>query len=223
MKRTLLVALTVILAVVFTSSLVAAAERRTRDLVFEDEETLAPGAKDAGIANPQVVAIRTSLELTRGGKTEMVLPTYAFKSGDKVKFVYTTNIDCYVYWLTEGTTGSYSMMFPNPKIPQDNFVKKNEKNSFPVKGAFKFDQNQGTEKILVVMSPQRIAELEDAAKANDATAGAANVTQNNEKKRTSRDLVFEEEADEESGIATQSQAAADINEPFVAYFELVHK
>ena len=109
MKRTLIILVAIVLAVVFAASLATAAERRTRDLVFEDEENL---AQDSGIANPQVVAIRTSLELTRAGQTEMVLPTHAFATGDKVKFIYTTNIDCYVYWLTEGTTGLMTLILP---------------------------------------------------------------------------------------------------------------
>jgi hypothetical protein len=223
MKRTVATLLALLLALVFAASLASAAERRTRDLIFEEDEELVQGAQEAGIEDPEVVAIRTSLELTRDGETKMVLPTYEFQSGDKVKFVYTTNIDSYVYWLAEGTTGSYSMIFPHPKIEQENFVKKNEKNTFPVDGSFRFDENPGTEKILVVMSPQPIPELEEAAQGGDATPSAEAVTEKNESKRKSRDLVFEEEADEESGIATKSQAASDLEEPFVAYFELVHK
>ena len=40
--------------------------------------------------------------------------------------------------------------------------------------------------------------------------------------RKTRDLVFEEEDDEETGVSTQSQIAPQ-GEPFVALYELKHK
>ena len=205
------------------------AGRKTRDLVFEEEEESAPVKKQAD--KPAVVAVKTSIELTRDGKKSTVLPDQEFKSGDKVKFIYTTNIDAYVYWLSQGTSGDYSMLFPSPKTGTDNLVKKNDIYTIPVKGNFKFDEKPGVEKILLVLSSEKISELEEAAKEAAAkngkiTAEAAsvdNVTKKTESKRKTRDLVFEEEEDEEAGIQTSSQAAKDTKQPFYVYYELVHK
>lgn len=207
---------------------VAEAQRKTRDLVFEDEQSLP--AKPEG-DKQAVVAVKTSIELDRNGEKKTVLPTEEFKSGDKVKFVYTTNVDCYVYWLTQGSSGTYNMLFPQAKVGMDNWIKKNETYTIPIKGTFKFDQTAGKEKVLLVMSPQKIPELEDAVKeaaANDGkvskTAGSVNsVSENTQNKRKTRDLVFEEENDKESGISTQVQVSSDIKQQFVTYYELVHK
>ena len=49
------------------------------------------------------------------GNTTNVVPSTEFKSGDKVKLKFTSNIDGYVYWLAKGTTGSYAMIIVQVK------------------------------------------------------------------------------------------------------------
>lgn len=202
--------------------------RKTRDLVFEEDEEL-PAKPETD--QQAVVAVKTTVELDRNGRKSTVLPDHPFQSGDKVRFMYTTNIDCYVYWLSQGSSGSYTMLFPSQKAGLDNWVKKNESHSIPVKGTFKFDENPGVEKILMVMAPEKIPELENAVKEAStsdgkvvASAGAVgSVSQKTESRRKTRDLVFEEEDDADSGISTQVQVSKDIKQPFVNYYELTHK
>ena len=222
MKRKLIVFFAMLLALAFTVGSLYAAERKTRDLVFEDEEApaAAAAAEEAGMEDATVISIRTTIELTREGVTTYVLPTHEFQSGDKVRFIYTANMDGYIYWLAEGTTGSYQMLFPNEKAGMDNQIKKNEEYSIPVKGNWAFDENPGTENLLVILSPERIPELDEAA---GIDAGVAQVTEDNTSKRQTRDLVFEDEEDTDSGVSTKSQASANPAEPFVAYYELMHK
>lgn len=225
MKRSIFFSmLAVMLSFVFIVGMAcnaAAAERQTRDLVFEDEETAQ--APQAGDEQQAVVSVKATVLLTRGGETSQVLPSHEFLSGDKVKLVYTTNIDCFVYWLSEGSSGDHYMLFPNPKTGTENWVKKNEENIIPVKGAFKFDENKGTEKILLVMSPEKIPELEEAAKVAAVKGGTVQEMQDEQQnKRKSRDLVFEEEDSEDSGVSTQTQTSTDIKQPFVVAFELTH-
>lgn len=220
----LAVFLSVFLVVGLTAS--ADAGRQTRDLVFEDEEEEQPAA--AGEDTQAVVKVKATILLTRDGETTQVLPSHEFKSGDKVKLVYTTNIDAFVYWLSEGSTGDHYMLFPNPKVGMDNWVKKNEEYTIPVKGNFKFDDNVGKEKIILVLAPEKIPELEEAAKQAAVKGGkvpsdqVAAVEEDQETKRKSRDLVFEEEDDEDTGVATKAQASKDIKQPFFVAFELVH-
>ena len=214
--------LTILLSILALFSLLAgqavAAERQTRDLVFEDSEPVAAEtvATEAGMENPTVISLRTTIELTRGGETTTVLPTHEFQSGDKVRFIYTANIDGYVYWLAEGSTGSYQMLFPSEQAGMDNHITMNQEYTIPTNdGHWAFDENPGAENILVILSAQPIAELEEAA-------GITQVTEANEQNRQSRDLVFEEESNEETGVDTKSQASEDPAEPFVAYYELKH-
>ena len=201
----------------------ADAGRKTRDLVFEDEEEPAAKGDEAKKPDQAVVKVKATVLLTRGGETKQVLPSHEFKSGDKVKLVYTTNIDCYVYWLSEGSSGDHYMLFPNPKVGMENWVKKNQESMIPPKGSFRFDDKVGTEKILLVMAPEKIPELEEAAKVAMVKGGQVKDIQTKQDSgRKSRDLVFEEEDDPDAGVSTQSQVSTDIKQPFVVAFELKH-
>ena len=234
MKRSYLVAIFVFFVsfAFVTVNLVsfADAKRKTRDLVFEEDEEVPVTKVKEGGETLETVAIKTTIELLRDGKKSTVLPNHEFKSGDKVKFIYTTNRDCYAYWLSEGSSGQYQMLFPRPKANADNYVKKNEVYTIPVKGKFKFDEKKGVEKILLVLATERVPELEEAAREasenkGNVTAAAApvkSVEKKQETKRKTRDLVFEEDEDEGTGISTKTQSNPNPAEPFVVYYELVH-
>ena len=229
MKRSIWMRLVVmIFAFAFVISLAGLADagRKTRDLVFEDEdETPAPAAKsdETPKESQSVVSVKATIELNRNGEVSQVLPSHEFQSGDKVKIVYTTNIDCFVYWLSEGSSGDHYMLFPNAKTGTNNWVEKNAENTIPLKGNFKFDDNKGTEKILLVMAPEKIPELEEASKQAAVKGGTVSSLQEKQDSgRKTRDLVFEEEDNDDSGVTTKSQASADIKQPFVVAFELVH-
>lgn len=209
----------------------ASAGRTTRDLVFEDESDTSSSDNNSqqNIAK-NVVSVKTTIELDRNGEKSTVLPTANFISGDKITINYTPNTDAYVYWLSQGASGKYFMLFPTPKTGTDNFIKKNQVHTIPVKGSFKFDDNAGTEKILLVLSGSRIPELETAAQeaamsggsVSDSSADVNKISEKQQSKRTTRDLVFEEEEDKETGVKTVSQSSEEL-EPMVVYYELVHK
>ena len=190
---------------------------------------LAAPAAASGIDNAATVAIRTTMELTRNGEVSTVLPTHSFQSGDKVKLRYTMNADGYVYWLAKMSSGKYAVLFPTEKTGMDNYVKRNQEHTVPVKGAFRFDNNPGTETLLIVYSAERIPELDQAVAEANGNKGAvessraksvASIEDNNTSKRRSRDLVFDDEDDEDVNTKTQ---VAPKGEPMVAVFELVHK
>lgn len=245
MNKTLLTLSLPVLSALFVLSLLTAAlllpqtgwakPAGTRDLIFEDEKDLGKDAEpeEKLASQPQIkdsvkISVNMALELKRDEKTDIVPPNSTFKSGDRVRILYSVNADGYVYWLAKMTSGKYTVLFPTQKTGMDNAVKKDEKYTMPVKGAFRFDDKSGTEVLLCVVSPNKIADL-DAAVA-DANAGGKDVDLNSNKvaaleemnlnKRKTRDLVFEEEEDEKSN--TKSQTAAK-GEPFVAVFELEHE
>ncbi|MDR1776305.1 MAG: DUF4384 domain-containing protein [Desulfovibrio sp.] len=207
----------------------------TRDLVFEDEEVLKDAEKEEKIEEVKVegglkISIATSLELTRDGKTEIVAPNSTFKSGDRVKLLYTPGMDGYIYWMSRMTSGKFTVLFPTAKTGMDNAVKKGEKYTMPVKGAFRFDEKTGTEILICMISPQKIAALDAAIAEADKAGQQVDLTQldklinnlgeQNLNKRQTRDLVFEEEEDEKSLTKTQTVKPGDT---FVASYELVHE
>ena len=214
----------------------------TRDLVFEDdpvEEDSAVEVQEDKVASEEpemqaVVKVNATVELTRDGETSDVLPSAIFKSGDRIKIKYMTNVDAYAYWLSEGSSGDFFMLFPNKKTGRDNLVKKNVEYMIPSTGTFKFDDTKGVEQLLLTLCPEPVPELEDiaddyivkggSAKLDDeARADVEEVTKVHEKKSTTRDLVFEDDEDEETQVVTKSQTTDDIKQPFVIFWELVHE
>lgn len=216
MKKTLL-GISIAAALLAMSANVNAA---TRDLVFEDEDEPVAEA-DASV---EKISVKTTVELVRNGEKSNVSPSTEFQSGDKVKLLFTPNTDGYVYWMAKGTSGDYSMLYPNAKAGMNNEIKRNETYTVPAKGSFKFDYKAGNEEILCIISTERLADL-DAAAANqfkDATEQLDNLTAMNQpeekKKSATRDLVFEDE--EEVNTATQTTPKG---EPVVIQYILVHK
>lgn len=108
--------------------------------------------------------MKATVEMTRGGKTTTVLPTEDFKSGDKVRLIFSTNKDGHIYWLAKGTSGQYQVLFPSVKAGMDNTMFKNREYTVPAKGAWKFDDNKGTETLVAVLSPNPVPDLDKAVK-----------------------------------------------------------
>ena len=207
---------------------VGTSTRKTRDLVFDDEEeTEHPvvAGSTADTTKGETISVKATIELTRDGKLSTVLPTESFKSGDKVRLLFSTNRDGNVYWVAKGTSGQYQVLFPSPKAGMDNTVVKNNSYTVPAKGAWRFDEQKGTETLVCILSPSRVAELDKAValggegKKNEASEIISSVVNRHESKRTTRDLVFEEEDDQD--VNTKTQTSSD-NEPFVAAYELIH-
>lgn len=206
-------------------------QRRTRDLVFEEDEAAqneAPPAVEGDTSegvSGEVLAMKATVERKRDDQTLTVLPSDEFRSGDRVKLIFSVNRDGYIYWLSKGTSGQYQVMFPGLKTGEDNSVAKNKEYTVPAKGSWRFDDTKGTETVVAMFSPSRIAKAEEAVKlanegkTEEASKIVAGLIDGHEKKRTTRDLVFEEE--DQGDVNTKTQETPD-GEPFVATYELVH-
>ena len=164
--------------------------------------------------------------LKRDGTTSTVLPSHEFKSGDSVKLVFTPNIDGYVYWLAKGSSGNYSVLFPS-KANMDNAVQRNQEYTIPPKGTFRFDDTPGDEELLCILSAEKLPDMDkaiaeaDAAQINvQSSTQLAKLEEKNTPKRTTRDLVFD---DEDEGDVNTKQQVAQKGEPFVAHYVLTHK
>lgn len=202
----------------------ADAARQTRDLVFEEEETTVEAAP--AVENAQVVAVKATIELKRDGQTSTVAPSYEFKSGDRVKLIYTPSVDGYAYWMAKGSSGALTVLYPSVQAGTENKVSRNVEYTIPTKGSFKFDDTPGTEELLCVISPERVPELDKIIAENskgviaaDNATQVAMVEEKNTSKRQTRDLVFEEEEEEDVNIKKQAAAPG---EPFVTLYTLKH-
>jgi hypothetical protein len=206
-------------------------KRRTRDLVFEDDAKAQPevppaveGDTSEGVTG-EVLAMKATVERTRDNQTLTVLPSDEFRSGDRAKLIFSVNRDGYIYWLAKGSSGQYQLLFPTNKTGPDNTVVKNKEYTVPTTGSWRFDDQKGSETVVAVFSPKRLDKAEEAVKlANEgkkeeASKIVASLIDGHENKRTTRDLVFEEE--DQGDVNTKTQETAD-GEPFVATYDLVH-
>lgn len=205
--------LTTIFASVFAMS--ASANAATRDLVFEEDETTEVSSEI------EKISVKTTVLLTRDGQETTVLPSEEFKSGDKVKLLFTANTDGYVYWLAKGSSGQYQMLYPNAKAGMDNKITRNQEYTVPAKGSFRFDDTPGNEELLCILSTAKVPELEQAAanQFKDSADQIDSLKEEKEKKATTRDLVFEEEDEEDVNTVSQD---TPVGEPFVAQYTLKH-
>ena len=96
-----------------------------------------------------------------GGQNVEVAPDTVFHSGDHIRFRVEANGDGYLYIVQQGTSGTWSVLFPSPEIDNgDNQVHRGRKYTVPSEETFSFEGNPGTEKIFVVLSRQPENELQ---------------------------------------------------------------
>lgn len=106
----------------------------------------------------------------RGTGMQAKFPEEPFQTGERIRFWFKSDHDCYVYLLNKATTGAYNVLMPHPRIRAgDNMVRGNEEiilpdprpmtaTQFP-KG-FAFDFATGSEELVIVGSRHRIPELD---------------------------------------------------------------
>ncbi|MBX9723731.1 MAG: DUF4384 domain-containing protein [Candidatus Obscuribacterales bacterium] len=93
------------------------------------------------------------IELKRAGKVSNVSNKFAFKSGDNIRIHVKSNVDAFAYIvLKEGSSGEQSVLFPDTHFHDNNKLKAGQDYSLPQEGYMAFDQNPGTEKVLLLLS-----------------------------------------------------------------------
>ena len=97
------------------------------------------------------------IELKRDGKVSNVSNKFSFKSGDKIRIHVKSNVDGYAYIaLMEGSRGEQSILFPDPQFHDNNTVKASTDYPIPGDGYLTFDQNPGTEKLVLMLSRKQM-------------------------------------------------------------------
>lgn len=99
------------------------------------------------------------------GSTRDVLSSRKFKTGERFQLGVKVNRPSYIYILNEDPNGKIVQIYPQPG--RDNFVDAMGVVFLPSQGAFEFDQQPGTEQLLVYVSqtpiqtgmPERIKKM----------------------------------------------------------------
>lgn len=82
-----------------------------------------------------------------------VAPNAVFHSGDKIQFSVETNGPGYLYIVGQGSSGTWTPMFPSPEIEGgNNHVEGFHSYTFPNPQHFIFDTQAGDEKVFIIFS-----------------------------------------------------------------------
>ncbi len=102
------------------------------------------------------------IELDRDGKKLHVTNQETFRTGDKIKFHMQASADGFLYIvLRTGSRGEQEILFPHPKLKDNNHIVKNVDYVLPADDYLLFDEFPGTEKLVLMFSHQPI-ELKQA-------------------------------------------------------------
>ena len=114
------------------------------------------------------------IELRRKGQRPILCNNrYPFQTGDAIKLHIKSNRTGYAYIvMAQGSTGKKAVLYPPQGSTEDNLLEAGKEYVVPPNGVIEFDNNAGTEKVLLVLSPQQVSL--DAAL---ASARNINITQ----------------------------------------------
>lgn len=160
---------TTLLCLLAAAAAAAAAEQGAKGMFYEQ------------LSHPQSTlnnGVQYWIELKRAGETtRMVNNKFQFKSGDQIRLHVRSNVDGFAYVvLREGSQGEHSVLFPHPKHRDDNHLKANIEYTIPSDSYLAFDENPGTERLVLVLSRKAIApETEAPDKYKDKVVVASRI------------------------------------------------
>lgn len=155
-------------------------------------------------------------------------PDTTFHSGDRIRVQVSANTSGYLYVVTQGSSGQWSLLFPSPEVSGgSNLIQKGETRVVPSasQGQWYFNDQAGTEKLFVVLTRQPEPDLDKliysvGGQKNDtpgeartllAKATISDQTINRLRSQVAaRDLVFEK-VDADPGTGTIEKAAYVVN------------
>lgn len=96
------------------------------------------------------------MQRLESGREVEVDPETIFHSGDNVRFVFESNIEGHLYIVQRGSSGNWTVLFPNPRINGgQHVIRPREPYTVPsTDGWFRFDDKPGDESVRVFLSKQ---------------------------------------------------------------------
>jgi serine/threonine protein kinase len=155
-------------------------------------------------------------------------PAETFHSGDRVRFAFASNVDGYLYVVQRGSSGQWTVLFPDPEANGGrNAIRKGEDYFVPNNGWFAFDETPGTEEVFVVLSTQPLDALPGfETPVTRRESVTASVVDGLQRSIQSRDLMFEKErpavVDGRTRQATYVVNRAELANRVAAFIPLQH-
>lgn len=152
-------------------------------------------------------------------------PSRDFQTGDRIRFAFESNIDGYLYVAQQGTSGNWTVLFPNEEINGGrNAVKRFQEYEVPQDNWFRFDGPAGTERLFVFLSREPMQTLPGFERpVKSFQPGSATMIAELQGSIQSRDLVFAKDAATSKTQATYVVNRAEVGKAVTASFNLTHK
>jgi len=199
-------------------------------------ETAAAPARDLGAkemfasADAANIAPGLRFRMIQAGLNDAPMdvdPAKDFHTGDRIRFAFESNIDGYLYVAQQGTSGNWTVLFPNPQINGGrNTVKRFSEYEVPQGDWFQMAGDPGIEHVFVFLSREPLTSLpgfEQPVKSFQPGSGALIAELRGSIQ--SRDLVFQKDASS-AGKAQQATYVvnkAEVGKAVTASFNLTHK
>jgi hypothetical protein len=188
----------------------------------------APPGSGAAIPNTGL-RFRLTQQLPDNSEVE-VDPDVTFHTGDRVRFTFESNVDGYLYVVQEGSSGRWTVLYPNPQINGGrNQIQRFQPLAVPPDNWFAFDAQPGTERVFVFLCKDALQQLPGfGAPVTKLETVSAAVVDDLRRSVQSRDLVFEKDRPAgAAGAAKSAQATYVVNREEVgkavaATIQLVH-
>lgn len=87
------------------------------------------------------------------GSSRRVTTSHPFHSGDRIKLQVKSNTEGYLYVLNEDSSGQQTTLYP-AKGQQSGLIQPGSIYSVPTRGAIRFDNQPGREKIIIALAKQ---------------------------------------------------------------------
>jgi len=164
-----------------------------------------------------------------GGEGEVDPAATTFHSGDKIRFTFESNGDGYLYLVQEGSSGKWTVLFPNPDINGGvNAVKRMQKYTIPSRGWFVFNDTPGIDRAFVFLSREPLDQLPGFNQpVTRMESVASSIVENLRRSVRARDLLFEREQAAGSGSAKSASTFVvnrdELGRSVAASIELVHQ
>jgi hypothetical protein len=199
--------------------------RTAKDLFY------APAASEneTGTLAPGSTGLKYRLVMQTPEGEKEVSSSTSFRSGDRVRLTFESNIDGYLYVVQEGSSGRWTVLFPTPQINSGmNRIQKFQRYQLPPQSWFEFDTNPGVEKLFVFLSKEPLGQLPGFKQAvSRVETVSTSVVEELQQSVRARDLVMAKDS-ADGGSDTLAQATYIVNKDefgtaVSATLELVHK
>jgi hypothetical protein len=147
-----------------------------------------------GVPGNPGLSYRLIRRTAEGGEME-VDSTHRFRSGEGLRFIFEPNIAGHLYVAQLGSSGRWTVLFPDPDINGGtNEVKQFERYSVPSEDWFMFDSTPGTEQVFVFLSRAPLEQLPGLNQPTRAgTSVQASLVEDLQSSIRSRDLILQKE------------------------------